>query len=111
VLQDLRTIQSWPLWLRFTLMWMGLGAAYLLQIPLEWNWPGEPFLLFFLVVIGTTLCFGTRIGLISAGLSAFLSLYFFEPIGSPTLQISTRSRSTRLLRLVALSASRISPIC
>src|SRR5215475_11131377 len=58
VLQELRAIQCWPLWLRLTLVWVGLGSAFLLQFPPERGWPGEPFLLFLLVVIGTTLCFG-----------------------------------------------------
>jgi PAS domain S-box-containing protein len=70
-------------------MGVGLGVAYLLQIPQERDWPGEPFLLFLLVVIGTTLCFGTRLGLISAALSVFLSLYFFEPVGSPTVHYAS----------------------
>jgi len=70
-------------------MGVWLGAAYLLQIPPEHDWPGEPFLLFLLVVIGTTLCFGTRLGLISAALSACLSVYFFEPVGSPTLRYAS----------------------
>jgi hypothetical protein len=41
-------------------MGAALGVAHLCQNPLERNWPGEPFLLFVLVVIGTTLSFGTR---------------------------------------------------
>ena len=102
MLQDLRAIQRWPLWIRLTLTLVVMGAGHLVQVPLEWDWPGEPFLLFLLIVIATTLCFGTRLGLISAALSVFLSLYFFEPVDSPTLQISTRYRSTRSLRLVAL---------
>ena len=52
-------------------MGIARGAAYLFQIPLERGWPGEPFLLFFLVVIGTALCFGARLGLTSAALSTF----------------------------------------
>src|SRR5262245_43491457 len=47
VLQDLLAIQCWPLWIRVALMWVGLGAAYLVQIPMErrrgcgavWNFP------------------------------------------------------------------------
>jgi two-component system, sensor histidine kinase PdtaS len=89
VLQDLRTIQSLPLWIRLAVMGVTLCAAYLAQIPLERDWPGEPFLLFLLVVIGTTLCFGTRTGLLSVALSVFLSLYFFEPVGSPTLRYAS----------------------
>jgi PAS domain S-box-containing protein len=101
VLQDLRAIQCWPLWTRLALMWAGLGAAYLLQIPPERDWPGEPFLLFVLVVIGTTLCFGTRLGLISAALSAFLSVYFFEPVGSPTLRYASDFNKIALYAIIA----------
>jgi PAS domain S-box-containing protein len=99
---DLRIIQCWPLWVRLALVGVALGAAYLLQIPLERDWPGEPFLLFLLIVIGTTLCFGARLGLISVALSAFLSLYFFEPIGSPTLRYASDLEKILLYTVVAL---------
>jgi PAS domain S-box-containing protein len=101
VLQDLRAIQCWPLGTRLALMWVGLGAAYLVQIPMERDWPGEPFLLFLLVVIGTTLCFGRRFGLISAALSVFLSLYFFEPVGSPTLRYASDLNKIVLYAIIA----------
>jgi PAS domain S-box-containing protein len=104
VLQHLRAVQCWPLWVRLALMWVGLGAAYLLQIPAERDWPGEPFLLFLLVVIGTTLCFGTRLGLISAALSAFLSLYFFEPVGSPTLRYASDFNKIALYAIIAFGS-------
>jgi two-component sensor histidine kinase len=70
-------------------MGAALGAVYLFQIPLERDWPGEPFLLFLFVVIGTTLCFGARLGFASVVLSTFLSVYFFEPVGSPTLRYAS----------------------
>jgi two-component sensor histidine kinase len=76
-------------WVRAALMGVALGAAYVLQILLERDWPGEPFLLFLLVVMGTTLCFGARLGLVSVALSAFLSLYFLEPVGSPTFRYAS----------------------
>jgi PAS domain S-box-containing protein len=79
-----------------------MGAAYLVQIPLERDWPGEPFLLFLLVVIGTTQCFGTSLGLISAVLSVFLSLYFFEPVGSPTLRYASDLNKIALYAIIAL---------
>src|SRR5262252_3449329 len=101
VLKDLRAIQCWPLSIRVALTWVGLGAAYLLQIPAERDWPGEPFLLFLLVVIGTTLCFGARLGLISAAISAFLSLYFFEPVGSPTLRYAADLNKIALYAIIA----------
>jgi PAS domain S-box-containing protein len=83
-------------------MCLGLGAAYLLQIPLERDWPGEPFLLFLLVVLGTTLCFGTRLGLVSAALSTFLSLYFFEPVGSPMVRHASDLDKILLYAVLAL---------
>ena len=100
--QNLRTIQCWPLWIRLALVGVALGAAYLFQIPLERDWPGEPFLLFLLVVIGTTLCFGARLGLVSVALSSFLSLYFFEPVGSPTLRYPSDLDKILLYTVLAL---------
>jgi PAS domain S-box-containing protein len=101
VLEDLRAIQRWPLWIRLAIMGVGLGVAYLLQIPPERDWPGEPFLLFLLVVIGTTLCFGTRLGLISAALSVFLSLYFFEPVGSPMVRYASDQEKILFYAIIA----------
>jgi two-component system, chemotaxis family, CheB/CheR fusion protein len=71
-------------------------------MPMERDWPGEPFLLFLLVVIGTTLCFGTRLGLMSAALSVFLSLYFFEPVGSPTVRYASDLNKIVLYAIIAL---------
>jgi hypothetical protein len=41
---------------------VALGAAFLFQISVERNWPGEPLLLFLLVVITVTLCFEAGVG-------------------------------------------------
>ena len=103
MLEHLRAIQCWPLWIRLALMWVGLGAAYLLQIPPELDWPGEPFLLFLFVVISTTLFCGICVGLISAALSAFLCLYFLEPIGSPTLRHASDLNKIALYAIISLS--------
>jgi two-component system, sensor histidine kinase PdtaS len=102
VLQDLRTIQCWPLWIRLALTGVALGVAYLCQIPLDRDWPGEPFLLFLLVVIGATLCFGTRLGLITVALSTLLSFSFFEPVGSPTLHYASDLEKIALYAVLAL---------
>jgi two-component sensor histidine kinase len=83
-------------------MGAALGAAFLFQIPLERDWPGEPFLLFLLIVIGTTLCFGARLGLVSVAVSTFLSLYFFEPVGSPVLQYASDLDKILLYAALAL---------
>jgi two-component system, sensor histidine kinase PdtaS len=75
-------IRGWPLSVRLALAGAALFATFLFQIPLEREVPGEPFLLFFLIVVGATLAFGRGVGLTSVGLSALLSIFFFEPFGS-----------------------------
>jgi len=102
MLGDLRAIQRWPLWSRLSITGLALGVAYYFQIPLKQDWPGEPFLLFLLVVIGATLCFGTRVGLASVALSTFLSVYFFEQVGSPTLRYASDLDKIVLYAILAL---------
>ena len=65
-------IRGWPLSVRLALAGAALFATFLFQIPLEREVPGEPFLLFFLIVVGATLAFGRGVGLTSVGLSALL---------------------------------------
>jgi two-component sensor histidine kinase len=101
VLPKVQAIQSWSLWIRLAITGSALAVTYLIQIPLERDWPGEPFLLFLLVVVGVTLAFGARIGLISVALSTFLSLYFFEPVGSPTLRYASDLEKILLYALLA----------
>src|SRR6185312_15173943 len=79
VLASLRATRRWPLWARLGLTAIGLAAVYLFQIPLEREVPGEPFLLFFLVVMASTLACGQAVGLFGVALSALLSVFFFEP--------------------------------
>src|SRR5262245_7233750 len=75
----------WPLWLRIAVTAAATIIVYLVQVPLEHEVPGEPFLLFSLVVISATLTFGPLAGFIAVGLSTFLSMQFFEPYGSLSL--------------------------
>src|SRR5262245_1766606 len=77
--------RRWPLWSRVLVTVTVLAAAFAVQIPLTNEVPGEPFLLFLLVVIGATLAFGAGVGFIAVGLSTLLSLPFFEPVGTITL--------------------------
>jgi len=82
MLDKLSVLRAWPLWIRAGVSAVGLGAAFAFQIPLEREVPGEPFLLFFILVATTALAFGERIGFLACGLSTVLSLYFFDPGGS-----------------------------
>jgi K+-sensing histidine kinase KdpD len=78
----LRTWRKWSLSVCLATTVAAVGAACLFQLPIERHVPGEPFLLFLLVVIASTLAFGTGAGFVGVGLSTILSALFFEPIGS-----------------------------
>jgi len=82
MVRKIAVVRSWPLWLRLALVAAVLLTTFLFQIPLEREVPGEPFLLFFLVVIGATMAFGKGLGLFAVAFSALLSIFFFEPFGS-----------------------------
>jgi two-component sensor histidine kinase len=76
------TLQRWSLWARIAITAAAVVATHLLQIPLEQDIPGEPFLLFFLVVTGVTLAFGAGAGFVGVAMTTVLSVLFFEPVGS-----------------------------
>ena len=75
----------WPFWWRVAVTAVAVFITYLVQIPLEHQVPGEPFLLFSLVVISATLAFGLQAGFLAVALSTLLSFPFFEPHGSFSL--------------------------
>jgi K+-sensing histidine kinase KdpD len=95
----IRATQRWPLGSRIAVTATAVGVAYLVQLPLEREVPGEPFLVFFLAVIGTTLAFGSNVGFVAVGLTTLLSIPFFEPLGSLAL---TRARDLMNVELYAI---------
>jgi len=78
----LRTTQNWPPPIRLAATGAAVATSCLFQLPIERQVPGEPFLLFLLVVIASTLAFGVSAGFVSVALSTLLSILFFEPGGS-----------------------------
>src|SRR5215470_7643661 len=85
MVRELSALRSLPFWLRVTVSGAALAAAHAFQIPIEKEVPGEPFLLFFIIVIASTLAFGELVGFILSGASTVLSIYYFEPIGGIAL--------------------------
>ncbi len=79
LLSLLRSVRGWPLWLRCAIVLAAIAGTYFGQLPIEADVPGDPFLLFLLVVLVTTLAFGQRLGLCAAAATAVLSTHFFEP--------------------------------
>jgi two-component sensor histidine kinase len=69
-------------WVRIAITGFVLCGVYFVQIPFESEVPGEPFLLFFAVLVAATIAFGRTAGFFAAAASSMLSLLFFEPGGS-----------------------------
>src|SRR6185436_4226290 len=88
MLRKVETVQSWSVWIRVTMTAVAVVATYLLQISLERNMPGEPFLLFFLVVLSATFAFGAIAGFVGVAMTTALSIPFFEPKGSFALHLA-----------------------
>src|SRR5215813_6827695 len=86
MLHRLRTLRNVSLPVRLLVTGAAVGVICAFQLPLEPDVPGDPFLLFFMLVIGTVFAFGERIGFVAVGLTTFLAFFFFEPFG--TLAIS-----------------------
>jgi two-component sensor histidine kinase len=82
MLRNIEAARRWPLWIHVVTTGAAVVTTYLLQIPLERDVPGEPFLLFLLVVMGATLAFGKSAGFVGVALTTALSIPFFEPVGT-----------------------------
>src|SRR5262245_36139134 len=98
--RKIQATQHWPWWWRLAVTAAAVFIAYLVQIPLEHQIPGEPFLLFFLIVVFVTLSFGSLAGAIAVALSTLLSLHFFEPHGSFSLTLAVDLISVELYALL-----------
>jgi two-component sensor histidine kinase len=79
MLAALGALNALPLWMRVAIASLAVVGAYLFQIPIATAVPGEPFLLFFVVVGGCSLAFGRAMGFFTVALTSLLSLPFFEP--------------------------------
>src|SRR5262245_5805474 len=101
--RKIRATQLWPLSWRITITVAAIIMAYLVQIALERQAPGEPFLLFFLVVISSTVAFGLTAGLVAVGFSTLLAIPFFEPFG--THIVLTRAWGLAKVELYAILSS------
>ena len=71
----LRTTQNWWLPIRLAATGAAVTATCLFRLPIERHVPGEPFLLFLLIVIASTLAFGASVGFVGVGLSTLLSRF------------------------------------
>src|SRR5262249_32244660 len=82
MLGKLRALRTLPGPVRLLVTVAATGLTCVFQLPLEPDVPGDPFLLFFVVVIAAALAFGERVAFVAVGLPTFLAFLFFEPFGT-----------------------------
>jgi len=59
--------RSWPVAVRIGIVTAAVAAATAVQFPVESHVPGEPFLLFFVVVVLSASVLGRTAGFLAAG--------------------------------------------
>jgi PAS domain S-box-containing protein len=72
--------RSWRLLLRIAIATIAVALVTALQLPVEIEVPGEPFLLYFIVVALTSIFLGRAAGFFTAGATTMASVLWFEPV-------------------------------
>ncbi len=77
-----RSSRSWHLLARIGIATTAVAAATALQLPAEANVPGEPFLLYYVIVVVSAGAFGRIPGFVAVAETAIASVLYFDPIYS-----------------------------
>ena len=107
MLHRLRTLRSVPLPVRLLVTGAAVGLVCAFQLPLEPDVPGDPFLLFFMVVMATAFAFGERVGFLAVGLTSLLAFFFFEPFGTLAIRHAGDLVRIELYAVLAAISARI----
>jgi PAS domain S-box-containing protein len=74
--------RSWYLFVRIGIATIAVAAATGLQLPVEVNFPGQPFLLYFVAVVALAAILGRTAGFVAVAETGIASLLFYDPIYS-----------------------------
>ena len=79
ILRWIKFARSWHVLIRLGISTAGVAAATVLQLPAEADVPGEPFLLYLVVVVGSAGAFGRAPGFITVAVTTIASVLYFDP--------------------------------
>src|SRR5260370_41511044 len=79
MLQWIKLARSWHVLVRVGLATIAVTATTGLQLPVEVNFPGQPFLLYFVAVVGSASALGRTAGFVAVAETSIASLLFYEP--------------------------------
>jgi PAS domain S-box-containing protein len=74
--------RSWHLLARIGIATIAVAAATALQLPVGADFPGEPFLLYFVAVVASASALGRAAGFVAVAETSIVSLLYHEPIYS-----------------------------
>jgi PAS domain S-box-containing protein len=82
MLQWITLARSWHLLARIGIVTIAVAAATALQLPVAANFPGEPFLLYFVAVVASASVLGRAAGFVAVAETSVASLIFYDPVYS-----------------------------
>ena len=79
MLQWIKRARSWHVLVRVGLATIVVAATTVLQLPVEVNFPGQPFLLYFVAVVSSASVLGRTAGFVAVAETSIASLLFYDP--------------------------------
>src|SRR5258706_10088302 len=74
--------RSWHPLVRIGIATIAVAATTGLQLPVAANFPGEPFLLYFVAVVASASVLGRTAGFVAVAETSIASLIFYDPVYS-----------------------------
>jgi PAS domain S-box-containing protein len=79
MLQWITVARSWHLLARIGIVTIAVAVATALQLPVEINFPGQPFLLYFVAVVASASVLGRIASFVAVAETSIVALIFHEP--------------------------------
>ena len=79
ILRGIKRVRSWHVLTRVGIPTAAVAAATALQLPAEADVPGEPFLLYFVIVMVSAGAFGRIPGFVAVAETTVASVLYFDP--------------------------------
>jgi PAS domain-containing protein len=104
MLQWITLVRSWNPPARIGIATIAVAAATALQLPVGANFPGEPFLLYFVAVVASASILGRTAGFVAVVETSIASLLYHEPVYSLKLTRSIDLLGIEIYAVVAVAS-------
>jgi K+-sensing histidine kinase KdpD len=105
ILRGIKRARSWHLVVRIGITTAAVAAVTALQLPVDVDVPGEPFLLYVIVVVLSTGVFGLTPGFVAVAESTFASIFYFNPMYSLRLTHAVDLLAIEIYALIAVASA------